>query len=73
MKVQLFDFVKITDKRHKYFGKTGQLTDFDTIDGEYVMHFDKLTESGNVYWISDSTRVNKEQVEKISKLELERM
>ena len=73
MKAKLFDFVKITDKNHKHFGKTGQLTDFDTIDGEYVLHFDKLTKGGNVYWISDSTRVHQEQVERISKLELERL
>jgi hypothetical protein len=73
VKPKLFDFVRLTDEEHKDFGKTGQLTDFDTIAGEYVLHFDKLTKGGNVYWISDSTRVHQEQVERISKLELDRI
>ena len=73
MKAKLFDFVRIVDEKHNHFGRTGQLTDFDTIDGEYVMHFDKLTKDGNVHWISESTRVYQEQVERISKLELEVM
>lgn len=73
MKPKMFDFVRIVDEEHKYYNKTGQLTDFDTIDGEYILHFDKLTKNNNVYWIGESTRVYMEQVERISKFELERM
>lgn len=71
--IKLFDFVEITDQKHKSFGKKGQLTDYDTVDKEFVLHFDKLTESGNVYWIGESTRVKREQVKRISKFQLERM
>lgn len=70
---RLFDFVRITDVDHEHFDKTGQLTDFNTIDGKYILHFDKLSKDWNVYWNRDSTRVYKGQVERISKLELERM
>ena len=52
MTVKLFDFVKITDENHKHYGRTGQLTDFDTIDGEYVMHFDKLTDRSRIVAMS---------------------
>lgn len=65
--------MKIKDENHKHFGKTGQLTDYDTFDKEYVMHFDKLTNDGNVYWIAESTRVSLAQVMTISKYDLEKM
>lgn len=69
----LFQFVKITDEKHKHFNRTGQITDYDTVDQEYVMHFDKITKAGNVYWLGESTRVTLEQISRISKYELERM
>ncbi|MCP1159310.1 hypothetical protein [Bacillus infantis] len=72
MKATILDYVRITDETHKHFGRTGRLTDFDTIDGEHVLHFDKLTENGYVRQTSESTRVYREQVEKVSKLDLER-
>lgn len=73
MKAKLFDFVKITDKDHKHFGRTGQLNDFSAVEGEYILYFGKPTKIGNVYWISDSTRIRPEQVESIYKIELERI
>ncbi len=71
--VGLFDFVLIVDKEHKNFGGKGQITDYDTFDKEYIVHFDKLTDNGNVYWVCESARVKLEQVARISKFELERM
>lgn len=72
MKPKLLDYVKIVDSQHKDFGKSGQLTDFDIVDQEYVLHFDELTENQNVYWTGESTRVKAEQVERITKFGLKR-
>lgn len=72
MKPQLFSFVKIIDKKHKFYGRTGQLTDYDNFDKEYILHFDKITETGNIYWIAESTRVKLEQLEVVSKYELDK-
>jgi hypothetical protein len=72
MKATILDYVRITDESHNYFGRTGRLTDYDMMDCEYVLHFDKLTKNGHVRQASESTRVNRYQVEKISKLDLEK-
>lgn len=73
MKVGLFSFVRITDTNHQHFGRTGQITDYDTFEKEYIMHFDKITERNNVYWCSESTRVTTDQVNCITKWDLERI
>lgn len=70
MKPKLLDYVKITDPQHKDFGKSGQLTDFDHVDQEYVLHFDELTANQNIYWTGESTRVKAEHVERITKFGL---
>lgn len=67
----LLSYVVIKDNNHKHFGKKGQITDYDTVDKEYIVHFDKQTVTGKIYWSKESTRVNLEQVEKIHKSELE--
>lgn len=73
MKAGLFSFVRIKDESHEHFGKTGQITDYDTLDKQYILHFDKITELNNVYWCSESTRVTTDQVECITKWDLERI
>lgn len=73
MKIGLFDFVKIIDDTHKHHGRSGQITDYDTLDKEYILHFDKITESGGLYWIAESTRITLDQVDRISRFELEKM
>ncbi|UUV25936.1 MULTISPECIES: hypothetical protein [Lysinibacillus] len=72
MKVGLFSFVRITYTNHQHFGRTGQITDYDTFDKEYIMHFDKISKQGTVVWRAESTRVQPDQVRCISKCELEK-
>lgn len=73
MEVGLFSFVKITDTNHEYCGRTGQITDYDTFDKEYIMHFDKISKQGNVVWCAENTRVQANQVRCISKCDLEKI
>lgn len=73
MTIGLFSFVRITDENHNHFNRTGQITDYDTFDKEYIMHFDKINELNNVNWCSESTRVTDNQVKSISKWDLDRI
>ena len=70
--VKLFDYVKIIDRNHPSYGFKGQLTDYDTIEKRFILHFDKISKRGFVYWVSESTRVRRDQVVKITKLDLPR-
>lgn len=71
--IGLFDFIMITDENHKHFGRRGKITNYDTVDKEYIVYFDKITNDGNVYWGIESARVELEQVKRISKFDLEKI
>lgn len=72
MSVKLLNYVKVIDQNHEHFGRVGQLTDFDTVDKEFILYFDKVTDTGHIYWDDDSTRVKTDQVERSRRAELER-
>ncbi|WP_028977974.1 hypothetical protein [Sporolactobacillus terrae] len=73
MEAGILDYARITDPRHKQYNRVGRLTDFDFVDKEYTIFFDKIGNDGHIHWTSESSRVRKNQIERAFESDLEKI